>query len=189
MPPARRRPPAEDVEREQWADVDAQEPALSIDAASDEDASGNVGLSGEVADNLRVSRVQWSNDRGGNGSAALTLSGDHTRGTWSVPSVQLLHGDNRITITASDAAGHEASTTIVLSRGNGAGAAEREAALAVSSTSTRVLGTATLQPIVDPNTAGMAEAFAYNAVATGTAQRLYFYLDAEQHGDAESWPA
>ena len=40
-----------------------------------------------------------------------------------------------------------------------------------------MLGTATIQPTIDPNAAGMAEAFVYTAGATGTAQRLYFYLD------------
>jgi hypothetical protein len=64
-----------------------------------------VGLGGAAADNVGVTQVRWSNDRGGNGVATGTTS-------WSIAALSLLAGANGITITAVDAAGNQATDFI-----------------------------------------------------------------------------
>jgi hypothetical protein len=56
-------------------------------------------LSGTADDDVGVTKVTWENSKGGSGEAIGTSS-------WSIPSVDLSAGWNRITITAIDAAGN-----------------------------------------------------------------------------------
>ncbi|HEU4687524.1 MAG TPA: putative Ig domain-containing protein [Vicinamibacterales bacterium] len=62
-------------------------------------ASATINLSGTASDNVGVTRVSWSNDRGGSGTATGTTS-------WSANGVALQPGANVLTVTASDAAGN-----------------------------------------------------------------------------------
>lgn len=64
-----------------------------------------VGLAGSATDNVAVTQVTWSNDRGGNGTASGT-------GAWSIPSVTLQTGTNVITVTARDAANNTSTDTL-----------------------------------------------------------------------------
>jgi hypothetical protein len=66
-----------------------------------------VNVSGTASDNVGVTQVTWSNDRGGNGTASGTTS-------WSVNGVALLNGANVITITSRDAAGNTATDTLTI---------------------------------------------------------------------------
>ena len=54
-------------------------------------------LAGTAADNVGVTQVSWSNDRGGSGTASGTTS-------WSVSGIVLQSGTNVLTVTARDAA-------------------------------------------------------------------------------------
>jgi hypothetical protein len=67
--------------------------------------SPSVTLAGAAADNIGVTEITWSNDRGGSGSLQLT------QGTWSVPNLALQQGPNKITVTAKDATGNSGSDT------------------------------------------------------------------------------
>ncbi len=59
--------------------------------------SNTIVLTGSAADNERVTRVSWSNDRGGSGLASGTTS-------WSSGSIPLMPGTNVLTVTARDVA-------------------------------------------------------------------------------------
>ena len=67
-----------------------------------------LALGGTASDNVGVTQVTWSNDRGGSGTAAGT-------GTWTVGGIPLASGDNVITVTARDAAGNTATDTLTVS--------------------------------------------------------------------------
>ena len=62
-------------------------------------SSATIGIGGTASDDTGVTSVSWVNDRGGSGTATGT-------GTWTVASIALQSGDNRITVTAADAAGN-----------------------------------------------------------------------------------
>jgi len=71
--------------------------------------SSSMPLSGTAADNVGVTQVTWSNDRGGNGVASGTSS-------WSVSSIALATGTNTITVQARDAAGNIANDVLTVTR-------------------------------------------------------------------------
>jgi hypothetical protein len=56
-----------------------------------------------------VVSVTWSNDRGGQGTALGTAS-------WMAAGIQLALGQNVITVTAIDAAGHAQAATVTVTR-------------------------------------------------------------------------
>ena len=66
-----------------------------------------VNLAGTASDNLGVTRVSWVNDRGGTGTATGNV-------TWSATEIDLKLGANVITITAQDASGNSASTSLTV---------------------------------------------------------------------------
>jgi hypothetical protein len=66
-----------------------------------------VGLTGTAGDNVAVTQVSWSNNRGGSGTASGTTN-------WSVPSVTLQPGVNVLTITARDAASNTGTATLTI---------------------------------------------------------------------------
>jgi uncharacterized repeat protein (TIGR02543 family) len=76
--------------------------------------SGTVNLGGTASDNVGVSQVTWSNNRGGSGTASGTTS-------WSVNGISLQTGQNVITITAHDAAGSTGSDTLTVTYTPGSG--------------------------------------------------------------------
>jgi hypothetical protein len=88
---------------------DLQKPTLSITAptsnSSFQTTESTLPISGTASDNIGVTVVTWQNERGGGGTASGTTS-------WSVPSVPLVAGINRITITAVDAQGNTGSDII-----------------------------------------------------------------------------
>jgi predicted xylose isomerase-like sugar epimerase len=90
---------------------DTTAPTVSINgptsASSYATTSSSMALSGTSADNLGVTQVTWTNDRGGNGVATGTTS-------WSVPSIALQTGTNNITVQARDAAGNWANDVVTV---------------------------------------------------------------------------
>jgi hypothetical protein len=67
-------------------------------------ASPTIALGGVALDNVGVVGLTWSNDRGGGGSQMQTAD-------WTFD-VAVQPGDNRITVTAADAAGNQASDVV-----------------------------------------------------------------------------
>jgi hypothetical protein len=66
-----------------------------------------LAVSGTADDNVGVTQVTWTNDRGGSGTATGTTA-------WSVASIALLAGDNVVTVTARDAAGNVATDVLTV---------------------------------------------------------------------------
>ena len=66
-----------------------------------------LSLGGTASDNVGVTQVTWSNDRGGSGTASGT-----TR--WSVSGIALQTGQNVLTVTARDAAGNTATDQLTV---------------------------------------------------------------------------
>src|SRR5262249_8845417 len=67
--------------------------------------TGLINLAGGASGSPALSRVTWTNDRGGSGTAAGTLS-------WSAKDIGLQPGVNRIVVTAWDTAGNSTAATI-----------------------------------------------------------------------------
>jgi hypothetical protein len=66
-----------------------------------------ISLGGTASDNVAVTQVTWSNNRGGSGTATGTS-------VWTIPGITLAAGENVITVTARDAAGNQATDTILV---------------------------------------------------------------------------
>ena len=69
--------------------------------------AGSLSIKGGASDNQGVSRVTWSNDRGGGGDAIGTSD-------WTVNGISLLPGVNVLTVTAFDLAGNTAKASIAV---------------------------------------------------------------------------
>jgi hypothetical protein len=70
-------------------------------------SQASVALAGTASDNVGVTSVSWSNDRGGSGTAS---GADN----WSIAAIALQNGVNVITVTAQDAAANSASATLTV---------------------------------------------------------------------------
>ena len=64
----------EEAERLRWRRIDSVPPSIVIEGKTAAGTPGQVGLKGTAADNMRLYRVKWANDRGGEGTAALAGS-------------------------------------------------------------------------------------------------------------------
>jgi len=88
---------------------DSQNPTITITSPTSSPtystSNNTINIGGTASDNVGVTSVTWSNDRGGSGSASGTTS-------WSVSTINLSYGDNVLTIIASDAAGNSGSDTL-----------------------------------------------------------------------------
>lgn len=93
--------------------VDTEDPVITINSPTtsptyNNGTAGTINLSGTASDNVGVVFVNWSNNRGGSGTATGTSS-------WSILDIPLLDGENIITVTAHDAAGNSGSDIITVS--------------------------------------------------------------------------
>jgi hypothetical protein len=90
---------------------DTTPPTIAITAPSTtgtfSTTSSPIALSGTASDNLGVTQVSWTSDRGGSGTATGTTS-------WSISSVALQAGANVITVTARDAASNTATAVLTI---------------------------------------------------------------------------
>jgi hypothetical protein len=90
---------------------DTTNPAVTITGPTSSDthatSTSSLAVSGTASDNVGVTQVSWTNDRGGSGNATGTTS-------WNASAISLLSGANVITITARDAAGNTATDTITV---------------------------------------------------------------------------
>jgi len=125
--------------------TDTTQPNISITspATNPFNTTGSqITLSGTASDNVGVTSVTWSNDRGGSGTATGTTS-------WTAGPVSLQTGANVITVTARDAADNSRSAQITVnysgSSGTGQYTNEVNSAIRVNSpfqTGGAVFGTA-----------------------------------------------
>lgn len=69
--------------------------------------SSPLTLGGTASDNVGVTQVTWSNNRGGSGTATGTMS-------WSANGIVLQSGSNMLTVTARDAAGNTKTATLTV---------------------------------------------------------------------------
>lgn len=91
--------------------VDTTPPAMVITNPATSSSSAffsSMDISGVTSDNVAVTAVTWTSDRGGNGTATGTTA-------WNAASVPLLAGLNTITVTAKDAKGNKVSKWITVS--------------------------------------------------------------------------
>jgi hypothetical protein len=90
---------------------DTTRPVATITAptgnASYTSTAATMSLGGTATDNVAVTQVRWSNNRGGSGTASGTTS-------WSAAGVPLQSGSNVITVTAVDAAGNAGTDTLTV---------------------------------------------------------------------------
>ncbi|MBI5678109.1 MAG: carboxypeptidase regulatory-like domain-containing protein, partial [Planctomycetes bacterium] len=92
--------------------LDTTAPIVTITSPTSGDtntATGStVSLSGNASDSLSgISSVTWINDKGGSGDASGTTY-------WSISSISLVSGDNKITVTAKDNVGNTSTDTITV---------------------------------------------------------------------------
>ncbi|MFO0792852.1 MAG: LamG-like jellyroll fold domain-containing protein, partial [Candidatus Brocadiaceae bacterium] len=92
--------------------LDTTTPAIAIITPTSNDTfsmrSNTIRLSGNVSDNgSGVSKITWSNDRGGNGIITGTAS-------WTTTDINLATGRNIITVTATDGVGNIGTDTITV---------------------------------------------------------------------------
>lgn len=90
---------------------DTTSPAVTITSPTNgttySTSTAAVSLAGTASDNVSLSSVSYSNDRGGSGACTGTTS-------WSKDAIQLFSGANIITITATDTSGNTATDTLTV---------------------------------------------------------------------------
>jgi len=69
--------------------------------------SNTMDLAGSASDNVTITQVTWSNNRGGGGTANGTTA-------WSVTGIALQNGVNLITVTVQDTTGQSVQTTLTV---------------------------------------------------------------------------
>ncbi|MBN1810040.1 MAG: PKD domain-containing protein [Planctomycetes bacterium] len=93
------------------AGADVTDPTVTITsptaAATYNTTNASIDIAGTASDNVDVTSVTWSNDRGGSGTCSGTES-------WSQTGITLLDGVNVITITAYDAAANSSTDTLTV---------------------------------------------------------------------------
>lgn len=91
--------------------VDSISPSLAITSPTGGELTTNttsVSVAGSVSDAGEVVSVNWTNSRGGSGTATVS------EGNWSVNGITLSEGANLIRVTARDAFNNTASITITV---------------------------------------------------------------------------
>jgi hypothetical protein len=111
--------------------VDREEPGLIVERPGrgprNRTSASKLELHGSAVDDLMIRSVDWTNDRGGSGSAAMTwnvVSGDEDSGftwqmDWVASEVPIAAGQNCITVTATDIKGLTRSRTVAVNREDG----------------------------------------------------------------------
>jgi PKD repeat protein len=111
-------------------------PTLTITAptaaATFATTASSLALGGTASDDVAVSSVTWSNDRGGTGTATTT----NGFATWSVPSITLQSGTNVLTVTATDPQGNQSTDTLTVTYTAPAGPTLRRTRLGATSRTT-----------------------------------------------------
>ncbi|MBI2062062.1 MAG: hypothetical protein HYT87_20305 [Nitrospirae bacterium] len=90
--------------------LNVSEPSLPYGMEGISQREGVISFSGMAEDDQGVVRVKWESSRGGKGWATVARRGTQT--DWEVKDIPVEPGDNRITLTAQDAAANAATQTI-----------------------------------------------------------------------------
>ena len=95
---------------------DGKVPSIAIatptSATTFSTGSATIALGGTATDDVAVTQVTWTNDRGGSGTASGTSS-------WTIPSIALSGGANVITVTARDGAGNTGTDVLTVTKTDG----------------------------------------------------------------------
>jgi predicted esterase len=78
-------------------------------------AASDITIGGTATDNLGVTKVKWTNNRGGTGTAKGSYSGGTYN--WTIPGIDMWSGTNILTVTAYDAAGNTSTDVITVTSG------------------------------------------------------------------------
>jgi hypothetical protein len=94
-----------------YSPADTTAPTVSITSPTNQSTfattSSSVTIGGTSADNVGVTQVTWTNDRGGSGAASGTTS-------WSLIGIPLQTGANVLTVRARDAAGNQGTDVLTV---------------------------------------------------------------------------
>ena len=116
---------------------DTTNPSVTITAPTSSStytaSSTPIDVKGTASDNVGVTKVTWSNNRGGSGTASGTTS-------WSIANVALKDGSNEITVTAHDAADNTHSDKLTVSYASPDGSAPSITVTSPTSGSTYTTG-------------------------------------------------
>jgi hypothetical protein len=88
---------------------DTTPPTVSIASTAATTGAAALTLSGTAADNVGVTQVAWTNNRGGSGTASGTTS-------WTASGIPLVTGANVITVIARDAAGNTGQSSVTITK-------------------------------------------------------------------------
>jgi len=92
---------------------DTTQPSITITSPTSNStlttSSSSITLRGSASDNVGVTQVTWSSNRGGSGTATGTTS-------WNTSSISLVRGTTAFTVTARDAAGNTRTDTLTVTR-------------------------------------------------------------------------
>jgi hypothetical protein len=93
--------------------ADTTQPNVSITSPTSGSShltlSSSITLAGTASDNVAVTQVTWTNNRGGSGTASGTTN-------WSAGSIAVVRGATTFTVTARDAAGNTRTDTLSVTR-------------------------------------------------------------------------
>ncbi len=117
-------------------------------------------LTGTAADNVGVTQVTWSNDRGGSGSATGMT-------TWSAAGIVLQAGVNVLTVTARDAAGNTGSRTVSLTYASSGDTTPPTVAIIAPAANATVASTITVTATASDDTGVAGVQFFIDGVALG----------------------
>lgn len=90
---------------------DNQPPSVTINSPTSNStyntSNNSITLGGTASDNVGVTRVTWTNDRGGSGTASGTTN-------WTASGIALKSGANTLSVNAQDAAGSIGKATLIV---------------------------------------------------------------------------
>ena len=93
----------------QIASSDSQPPVISITSPTSDSTYSvsidSISLAGTASDDQELDLVTWTNSNGSSGTASGTT-------TWSIDNIDLIEGDNIITVTATGSSGDTAQDTL-----------------------------------------------------------------------------
>jgi hypothetical protein len=98
-----------EIDADKVADTEAPDIKITSPTSdsSYETNSASISISGTASDTSTLSKITWSNSKGGSGTASGTTN-------WSVSSIALYPGSNRITVRAEDADYNYATDSITI---------------------------------------------------------------------------
>ena len=132
----------------------------TVDITSPATIVSPLTLTGTAADNVGVTQVTWSNDRGGSGTATGTTS-------WSASGIVLQTGVNVLTVTARDAAGNTGTDTVSLTYAPAGDTTPPTVAVTAPAPNATVSGTVTVTATASDDTGVAGVQFLIDGVALG----------------------